>query len=279
MKIEKLAGTRALRILSVTLMALALAWSVFAASAAAEDVLSVIQQRGKLKVGLEAGYMPFEMTNKQGRMVGFDVDMMKAMAKAMNVKVEFVNTAWDGIIPALLTKKFDIIASGMTITQSRNLKVNFANPYIVVGQTILLRKGLGGKIKSYRALNNPKYRITSKLGTTGEQAVKRLIPRAKYASFETEQEAALEVINGRSDAFVYDHPFNAIMATTKGKGKVVHLDTPFTYEPLGWAVRRGDPDFLNWLNNFIRQARNDGTYDRIYAKWFKSSAWQKKIQQ
>jgi len=245
----------------------------------AEDTLSEIQKRGTLKVGLEAGYMPFEMTDKRGRMVGFDVDMTKAMAKALGVKVEYVNTAWDGIIPALLTRKFDIIASGMTITQSRNLKVNFANPYIVVGQTILLRKGLEGKIKSYRDLNQSKYKVTSKLGTTGEQAVKRMISKAKYASFETEQEAALDVINGRSDAFVYDHPFNAIMATTKGKGKVSHLDDPFTFEPLGWALRRGDPDFLNWLNNFIRQAKNDGTWDGIYAKWFKSSAWQKDIQQ
>ena len=248
------------------------------APALAEDVLSDIGKRGKLLVGMEAGYLPFEMRNKQGRMVGFDVDLMKAVARAMEVEVEFVNTAWDGIIPALLTRKFDLIASGMTITQSRNLKVNFADPYIVVGQTILLRKGLKGKVKSYRDLNAPRYRITSKLGTTGEQAVKRMIPRAKYFSFETEQEAVLEVINGRADGFVYDFPFNAIMATTKGKGKVVHLDEPFTFEPLAWAVRRGDPDFLNWLNNFMRQAKNDGTYARIYAKWFESDAWQKDIQ-
>lgn len=268
------------RMIIVAAAAVLLHAALFAGAApAAEDVLSAVMKRGKLLVGLEAGYMPFEMKNKQGRMVGFDVDMMKAAAKAMGVKVEFVNTGWDGIIPALLTRKFDLIASGMTITQQRNLKVNFANPYVVVGQTVLLNKRLKGKVKSYRDLNKPKYRLTSKLGTTGEQAVKRLIPRAKYASFETEQEAALEVINGRADAFIYDLPLNAVMATTKGKGKVVHLDTPFTFEPLAWAIRRGDPDFLNWLNNFLRQAKHDGTYERIYAKWFKSSAWQKNIQQ
>lgn len=258
---------------------LALHLAAAAAPARAEDALAEIQKRGKLLVGMEAGYLPFEMRDKQGRMVGFDVDLLTAAAKSMEVQVEFVNTAWDGIIPALLTNKFDVIASGMTITQTRNLKVNFAEPYIVVGQTVLVRKGLEGKIKSYLDLNKPEYRVVSKLGTTGEQAVKRLIPRAKYISFETEQEGALEVINGRADAWVYDLPFNAIMATTKGKGKVAHLDKPFTFEPLAWAIRRGDPDFLNWLNNFLRQARNDGTYDQIYAKWFKSDAWQKDIQQ
>ena len=222
------------------------------APALAEDVLSDIGKRGKLLVGMEAGYLPFEMRNKQGRMVGFDVDLMKAAARAMEVEVEFVNTAWDGIIPALLTRKFDLIASGMTITQSRNLKVNFADPYIVVGQTVLINMRLKGKVKSYRDLNKPKYRLTSKLGTTGEQAVKRLIPRAQYASFETEQEAVLEVINGRADAFVYDLPLNAVMATTKGKGKVVHLDTPFTFEPLAWAIRR-------WSDAAVRRLSNSET--------------------
>ncbi len=245
---------------------------------AAEDTLSMIMKRGTLRVGLEAGYMPFEMRDKEGKIVGFDVDMTTAMAKAMGVKVEYVNTNWEGIIAALMTKKFDIIASGMTITQERNLKINFASPYILVGQTVLLNKKWKGKITSYKQLNNPKYTIASKLGTTGEQAVKRMIPRAKYLSYETEQEGTLEVINGRIDAFIYDLPFNAIMASSKGKGKIVHLDKPFTFEPLGWAIRKGDADFLNWLNNFMFQVRNDGTYDEIYGRWFKSSEWLKKVQ-
>ena len=111
--------------------------------------------------------MPFEMTDKKGRFIGFDIDVAKMMAKDMGVKFVPVNTAWDGIIPALITDKFDIIMSGMTITQERNLKINFANPYIIVGQTILINKKLKGIVKSYKDLNNPKYTITSKLGTTG----------------------------------------------------------------------------------------------------------------
>ncbi len=245
---------------------------------AQEDAIDTILKRGTLLVGLEAGYMPFEMRSKEGDIIGFDVDMTTAMAKAMGVEVKYVNTNWDGIIPALMTKKFDIIASGMTITQGRNLRVNFANPYITVGQTILLNKKLKGKITSYKQLNNPKYTVASKLGTTGEQAVKRMMPRAKYLSYETEQEGSMEVINGRIDAFVYDLPFNAIMASGKGKGQIVHLDTPFTFEPLGWAIRKGDADFVNWLNNFMYQVKNDGTYDKIYAKWFNDSSWLQKVQ-
>jgi polar amino acid transport system substrate-binding protein len=245
---------------------------------AKKSTLEAILQRGELRVGFEAGYMPFEMTDKRGEFVGFDIDMAKEMAKAMGVKFVPVNTAWDGIIPALTTNKFDIIMSGMTITQERNLKINFADPYIVVGQTILLNIKDKGKVKSYKDLNDPKYIVTSKLGTTGEQAVKRLIPKATYKSFETEPEAALEVVNGKADAFVYDLPYCVVFNAQQGKGKLVFLDQPFTYEPLAWAINKGDPDFLNWLNNFLRQVKNDGRYDRIYRHWIKSTNWLGEVQ-
>jgi len=245
---------------------------------AKKSTLEQITKRGELRVGFEAGYLPFEMADKKGRFIGFDIDMAKEMAKAMGVKFVPVNTAWDGIIPALITKKFDIIISGMTATQERNLKINFADPYIIVGQTILLNPKHKGKVKSYKDLNNPKYTLTSKLGTTGEQAIKRLIPRATYKSFEVESEAALEVLNGKADATVYDLPFCATFMAQQGKGKLIFLDEPFTFEPLAWAIRKGDPDFMNWLNNFLRQVKNDGRYEKIYNKWIKSTAWIKDIE-
>ncbi|MGD8353306.1 MAG: transporter substrate-binding domain-containing protein [Pseudomonadota bacterium] len=248
------------------------------AQLAEASTLQSIQKAGKLRVGLEPGYMPFEMQDKQSQVVGFDVDMAREMAAAMEVELELVPTAWDGIIGSLLTDKFDIIMSGMTITQSRNLKVNFANPYIIVGQTILIRKDLEGTVSNYMDLNDPKYTVTSKLGTTGEQAVKKWIPRATYRSFETEPEAAMEVINGKADAFVYDLPYCAVFFAEKGAGKLAFLDEPFTFEPLGWAVKQGDPDFMNWLNNFLAQVKGDGRYDRIYEKWITGNEWIKDVQ-
>ncbi|MFP4306231.1 MAG: transporter substrate-binding domain-containing protein [Desulfococcaceae bacterium] len=246
---------------------------------AKKSTLEDILKRGELRVGFEAGYVPFEMTDKNGNFVGFDIDMAKEMAKAMGVKFVPVNTAWDGIIPALLSNKFDIIMSGMTVTQERNLKVNFADPYIIVGQTILLNKKHEGAVGSYRDLNDAKYTVTSKLGTTGEQAVKRHIPKAEYKSFETETEAFLEVLNGKADAYVYDLPNCVYLYAQQGEGKVIFLDEPFTYEPLAWAVNKGDPDFLNWLDNFLRQVKNDGRYERIYNKWIKGADWMKDIQE
>ncbi|MGE0084527.1 MAG: transporter substrate-binding domain-containing protein [Desulfococcaceae bacterium] len=244
---------------------------------AKKSTLEAILKKGELRVGFEAGYMPFEMTDKKGNFVGFDIDIAHEMAKAMGVKFVPVNTAWDGIIPSLITGKFDIIMSGMTVTQERNLKINFADPYIIVGQTILLNKKHEGKVLSYKDLNDPQFTVVSKLGTTGEQATKRHIPKCTYKSFETETEAVLEVINNKADAYVYDQPNCVVVMAEQGKDKLIFLDKPFTYEPLAWAVQKGDPDFLNWLNNFLKQIQNDGRYDRIYDKWIRSTDWYQNV--
>ncbi|BEU04129.1 amino acid ABC transporter substrate-binding protein [Agarivorans sp. OAG1] len=247
------------------------------AAFAQQTLLQEITESGELRACFDAGYMPFEMKAKNGQFIGFDIDLGKQMARAMGVKYVPVNTAWDGIIPTLLTGKCHLIMGGMTITPQRNMQVNFADPYVVIGQSILLSPKLEGKVTSYRDLNSDQYTVVTKLGTTGEGAIKRYIPKAKVNLFETQSEAVLEVTNGKADAFIYDLPFNAIYAA-ENQGQLTHLDQPFTFEPLGWAVRQGDPDFLNFLNGYLRQIKGDGTYDRIYDKWFKDDAWLKQVQ-
>jgi polar amino acid transport system substrate-binding protein len=266
------------------LIVLALIGFLLATSAIGADIelakkstLERILQNKELRVGFESGYVPFEMTNKKGEFIGFDMDYGRRLAKDMGVKFVPINTAWDGIIPALMTNKFDIIMGGMTITQERNLKVNFADPYIIVGQAILLNKKQKDKVLSYKDLNNPKYIVTSRMGTTGEQAIKRYIPKATYKGFESEAEAGLEVINGKADALVYDLPFCGYLYGSQGKGKTIFLSDPFTYEPLAWAINKGDPDFLNFLNNFLRQTKGDGFYDRMYKKWITGTKWKEEL--
>lgn len=240
---------------------------------AKKSTINDILAKGELRVGFDAGYMPFEMTDKSGNYVGFDMDLGRELAKAMGVKFVPVNTDFDGMIPALLTGKIDVIISAMTITQERNLKIGFSDPYLVVGQSILLNKKLEGSVTSWKQLNDPKYNIVSRQGTTGEEASKRYLPKAKLKTFEKEADGALEVANDRADAWVYDMPFNVVFYAEQGKGKVVHLDEPFTFEPLGIGIKQGDPDFLNFLNHFLRQIKSDGRYERMYDKWIKTTDW------
>ena len=264
----------------VCLLALCVSGTALAADhdLSAKSTIQEILARGELRVGFDAGYMPFEMTDKSGAYIGFDMDMGRELASAMGVKFVPVNIDFDGMIPALLTGKVDVIMSAMTITQERNLKIGFSDPYIVVGQSILLSKKLEGQITSWEQLNDPKFNIISRQGTTGEEAAKRYLPKANLKTFEKEADGAMEVANGRGDAWVYDMPFNVVFYAEQGEGKVIHLDKPFTYEPLGIGIKQGDPDFMNFLNNFLRQIKADGRYDRMYDKWIRSTAWFKETQ-
>ena len=241
-----------------------------------QSTLNQILKRGELRVGLEAGYMPFEMLDKKGNLIGFDVDLARLMARYMGVKLTLVNTQWDGIIPALLTDKFDLLMGGMTITPERNLKVNFCDPYLTIGQTVLMHPRHSASVTRHDQLNDPRYIVAAKLGTTGDIAARKFFPKAQLKQFESEADAAMEVRNGRADAFVYDLPFNAVYVA-QNPGSIVHLKAPFTQEALAWAVRKGDPDMLNWMNHFLGQIKRDGIYDALYRKWFEGTAWLQNI--
>ncbi len=246
-----------------------------------KSTLNEILKRGELRACLDPGYMPFEMKDKKGRLIGYDIDFGKKMAKEMGVKFVPVSTAWDGIIAALITKKCDIIMSAMTITQQRNLKINFSNPYVIIGQTLLIDKKLKNKIKKVEDLDKKEYTIVTKLGVTGEIVARKFFKHAKVITFETEADAVTEVLNGKAHAFIYDQPYNILFMANKGKGKLIHLAKPLTYEPLSWAIRKGDPDFLNWLNNFLKQTQEDKIVDfhgKLNKKWLQDTNWLKKVQ-
>ena len=258
------------------------------------STLEGILRRGELRIGLEVGYMPFEMIDKRsglrqkeirhggfrrkGRqlsLMGFDIDIGIEMAKALEVKPIFVDTLWPSIIPALKLGRFDIIFGGMSVTEARKKLVDFADPFMTVGQTVLLNAKHQNTVKSYRDLNDSKFVVVSKPGTTGEEAVKRLIPKATYETADTEIEGAMRVLNGTADAFVYDLPFNAVFITMHPSDQLIFLDEPFTKEPIAWAIRKNDQDFLKFLNAFLFQMKSDGRFDQIYHKWFLSMDWYK----
>lgn len=265
-----------LMVLALTLM-LAVPASAADIEIAKQSTINKILKSGELRVGFDASYAPFEITDKNGRYIGFDIDLAKELAKSMGVKFVPVNTDFDGVIPSLLSDKFDVIISGMTLTQQRNLQIGFSDAYFLMGQGVMVSNKLQGKIARYKELNDPKYVVVSRLGTTGEEAVKKYLPKATYKSFEKEVDCGMEVISGRADAFVFDIPALENIASVQGKGKVFVLNDPFTFEPMAIGYRQGDPDFANFLNNFIFQFKNDGRYQRLYDKWFRSEAWKSQL--
>jgi polar amino acid transport system substrate-binding protein len=257
-----------------------------------DSTLEGILRRGELRIGLEAGYMPFEMIDKRsglrqkgirhggfrrkGRqlsLIGFDIDIGIEMAKALGVKPVFVDTLWPSIIPALKLGRFDIIFGGMSVTEARKTQVDFADPFMTVGQTVLLNAKHKNTVKSYKDLNDSKFIVVSKPGTTGEEAIQRLISKATYETADTEIDGAMRVLKGTADAFVYDFPFNAVFNAMHPSDQLVFLEEPFTKEPIAWAIRKNDPDFLKFLNSFLEDIKKDGRFDKIYKKWFINTDW------
>ena len=256
------------------------------------SALAGILQHGELRIGLEAGYMPFEMIDKRsglrqreiqhggfrrkGRqlsLMGFDMDMGIEMTKALGVKPVFVDTIWPSIIPALNLGRFDIIFGGMSVTEGRKEKVDFAEPFMIVGQTVLLNARHEKAVRSYKDLDDPAYTVVSKPGTTGEAAVFKRIPRATYMPVNTGMDGAMRVLKGTVDAFVYDFPFNAVFKAMHPAASIVFIDEPFTKEPIAWVIRKDDPDFLSWLNNYLKEIKQDGRFDKMYNKWFNNTDW------
>ena len=280
-------------------IALALLWAALCWPAAAQDrtldpdsTLAGVLDRGKLRVCFEAGYFPFEMIatrsglreqslrpadERRGGQVaqfgGFDIDLAREMARELGVDFAPVNTRWTSIIPSLTLGRCDVIISGMSVTEERLERVDFSDPYMQVGQTVLLNKARAEDVATYTDLNDAAYRVASKPGTTGEAAVRRYMPEAEYRPYDTEMEAAEAVVSGDVDAFVYDRPFNATFLALRGAEDVVFLDQPFTDEAIAFAIRKGDPEFLSWLNHFLAEIRADGRYERIRGKWFDETGW------
>jgi len=224
-----------------------------------------IKKAGVLKVGSDVAYAPFEFMEGD-KPVGFDIDIAQEIADALGVKLEVINTSFDGIIAALKAKKFDIIISAMTITEERKKEISFSKPYFDSGQIIAIRaddttikteKDLKGKI------------VGVQLGTTGEIAAKKLKDKVgikEIRSYETIPEAFMDLELGRVDAVINDMPVSLYYAKTHPKIKCI--GKPFTIERYGIAVRKEDTDLLIRINVILDQLKKSGKYDQIYEKWF-----------
>lgn len=232
---------------------------------AASSTLESILAAGKVTVCSDIPFEPFEFEDDQGNLVGFDVDLIKMMAQKMGIDFEanrdFVPTPFDTIIPALNARNCDLIASDITATLSRALTANFTRPYTKTGQIAMvsLSKSPGKDITEYGQMNSPNVVIAVQLGTTGEEAARSLFPQAQIRTFDNAQLALQEVVGGRADVIVLDDVFLTPQAeAVAGKAELCcPLGNPdlLTKEDIALAIRKGDPDFLTWLNLFLGQAQ------------------------
>ncbi len=236
------------------------------------STIEAIKKKGVLKVGMDI-FQPWAMKDKTGKFIGFEIDVATRLAADMGVQVEFVPTTWSGIIPALLTGKFDVIIGGMGITAQRALQVNFSNPYDYSGMGIVAHKGLAAGFISLESFNRPDVQIAVKLGTTAVTAAKKFLPKATLRMFDTEPQAYQELRNGKVHAVVGMAPRPAYEAVEYADSLFLPIQGTFTQEPIGFALRKGDPDSLAFFNSWITIVALEGWLKERHDYWFATKDW------
>lgn len=237
------------------------------------DTLADVKKRGNLVVGMEAAYVPYEFF-KDGKIIGYDPDIIDAFAPKLGVKVQLVDTAWNGIIPALYAKKFDIIVSAMTITKERAEKVLFSMPYADASNVILLRAD-ESRIKTADDLSGKIVGV--QIGSAAAGIIKTFEAKLKAAGkpgyaevkqYEHYPEAYQDLLNKRTDAVVNSKStMLVVMKDAPGKFKMVGGVSDITAY-FGMAFRQDDGAFRDFVNTQLAAMKTDGSLGKLQEKWF-----------
>jgi polar amino acid transport system substrate-binding protein len=262
-----------MRILKALAVAVGLGLAVFCAStgvqAADQSGVSIesIRKAGVLRVGTWLQYKP-EMWKdlKTGEIKGFWVDMARKMGADLGVKVEFIDSDWDGLIPGLQASKFDIVLAQMAITSKRALAVDFAKPWEAVGlSAVIAADSTCGTIE---CLNSADKTISTEIGSVNQDAKKAIFPNAKETANKGHNDGFLQVMSHKSDAFLTDNVSAAAFAQEHKDAVKVAWDgvnQPFLSAfPGGPALPKGSLEFARWVDIWLQEQINNGTYRTLY---------------
>lgn len=251
-------------VVSVLLMGMILNLSVMAG----DNSLARIKEEGKFIVGLDDTFAPMGFRDENGKLVGFDIDLAKAVAERMGVEVEFKPVEWDGVILSLRSGMIDLIWNGMTITEKREEQINFTAPYMNNRQVIVVneksdiqtKEDLEGKVvglqmgsSSINALNSDQDLLDS---------------LKEVKQYSTNAEALMDLQIGRVDAVVVDEMHGRYYYISKLPGVFRVLEGDLGREFYGVGIRKEDLSFLNELNRVLDEMKDDGTAKEISIKWF-----------
>jgi len=247
--------------LKTTCAAIALLFGLVGNSALAAD----------LRVGVEGAYPPFSWKEADGTLKGFDIEIAEAICNELGRKCVLVEQDWDGMIPALLAKKFDVIIASMSITEERKKRVDFTDKYYNTPARFVAKKG-SGLVISKAGLKGK--RIGLQRGTTHQCFMEKMYPEAELVLYGTQEEVFQDLAIGRIDAQFSDSiaADDGFLKTDAGKdfeftGGDQH-DEECHGPGAGMAVRKSDTQLRDELNRAIKAIRANGTYQKINAKYF-----------
>ena len=240
------------------------------------STLEGVLKKGTLRVGVSL-FTPWTL-KKDGKLVGFEIDVANQLAKDLGVQLELKEFDWEAIIPALLDKKIDIIGAGMVITPQRALKVSFSHPYASSGIGLATNMALTKQFQSLDDLNHHDVTIGVVAGTVSEDLARRVFSKAIIQSFQKSDDAIQSVIQGKVHGYVEHNPLPTFIALEHPTKVDKPLSQPLLTTKAGFAVNKGNPDFINFLNAWIIAREADAWLPAAHDYWFKSLSWRQDSQ-
>ncbi|MGB1271157.1 MAG: transporter substrate-binding domain-containing protein [Endozoicomonas sp.] len=235
--------------------------------AASEALIDQVVERGVLRVGL-ATFEPWVMKKPDGKLYGYDIDVSRKLASELGVEVAFMEFAWEALLPALLDEKIDIIISGLTMTTSRNLKVNFTLPYSNSGVQLLVSRHSPRKLESLKDVNQPSVTLVLVKDTVYVALARERFPEVRVLLVDAETQALEVIKSGKADATMATTPVPERLAARYPRQFFMPVYSQLQRYSEAFAIRKGDPDSLNVLNNWIVQRLEDGWLQQRRDYWF-----------
>ena len=262
--------------IAAVLMTAVMSAALFAGCAQKEETavnsLEAIKKAGVIKIGMDAGYAPFEFVDQDNKTVGFDVDLGNKIAEKLGVKAEFVNQDFNGIVLALTSDKFDMILSALSVTEDRKKEIAFAGPYLKSAQVVIAPAA--STINSVADLQGKTVGV--QLGSTGEAAAQKLQGLKEVKSYSLVPDELLDLVNGRIDAVVVDKPVGGYYVNESvNKEAFKTLDEVLTEEEVGIGLEKDETQLIAEVQKIYDGLVADGTMSELSMKWFGYDAYAK----
>jgi polar amino acid transport system substrate-binding protein len=251
--------------------AVTLAFVLLAAPAGARTFQEV-RNHGTLRVGVALA-APWAMRAPDGTLTGFEIDVANKVAADMRVRAQIVVYEFDALIPALEAGEIDIVAAGLAIKSERALHVNFSHPYAASGIALATNSTRTSSVQRFEELDAEKYKIAAVESSVAVALARRLLPNANLMLFASIEEASAALVEGTVDAYLEDEPVPTFLALEHPGTIDVPVARPLLQAHAGFAVNKGDADFLAFLNAWIVEREDDTWLPTTQRYWFKSLEW------
>ena len=241
------------------------------------STLRNILSSGELRVGTTGDFPPLTMKDRDGQLIGFEIDLVRALASSMELKVRFVVIPFAELIPSLERGEVDLAIAGMTITPERNARVAFAGPYLISGNTLLTRKRELAEAEDPARLDDPKLSFVVLESSTSARFVRAHMPKAKLITVPDNESGVKAVLAGEVDGIFADLQVCTVARLRNPDTELYLRYPPLTTEPLGIAIPAGAPLFLNLVANYLNTLENTGELAQMKARWLGDGAWLERL--